>query len=176
MQSRERKLLAVSAVLFISMAGLLGAQRLIDWQKSLERQERNVELQEIEAEALLAEAPLWETRSEWMDAKQPKAANALEANRELDYLVNQAKEAGLTVDSQQLQEPVKTEWYYQTGATLVVRGKLPSVFRWMYGMLSPTEFRIVPFIKVTPDKDDPAQVMVAVQFWRRYAPEFTQGQ
>ncbi|TLD70126.1 hypothetical protein FEM03_13085 [Phragmitibacter flavus] len=170
MQRNERRLLIASGTIASVFALLLVSQRLINWQKNLDRREREIELLQMEADALLADAPAWEARARWLSQTQPVASDELEANKELDHIVSLAKREGLVVQSQQLQEPLKTDYFLQIGVTLSVKGQVPAVFRWMHTLLTPSEFRIVPALKVIPDKEDPAQVVAQVQFWRRYSP------
>jgi hypothetical protein len=91
----------------------------------------------------------------------------------LESLLVKAQAAGVSVVNKQFQEQVKNEFYQQAGVTLTVKGDLSNVFRWIYSAQSPSEFRVVPYLKVTPDKDDPAKVVCAVQFWRWYQPTKT---
>jgi hypothetical protein len=170
MQRNERRLLIAAAAIASVFAVMLTAQKLIHWQKNLDRREREIELLQMEAEALLADAPEWEARARWLTQTQPVASDELEANKELDHIVALAKREGLVVQSQQLQEPMKTDFFLQIGVNLTVKGRVPAVFRWMHTLLAPTEFRFVPALKINPDKDDPAQVVAQVQFWRRYSP------
>ncbi len=102
---------------------------------------------------------------------QPVAQNDLDADNELfESLLAKAQAAGVSVVTKQFQEQVKTEFFQQAGVTLTVKGDLSNVFRWIYSVLSPGDFRVVPYLKITPDKDDAAKVVCAVQFWRWYQP------
>lgn len=172
MQRNEKRLMIAAGTVAGALGLLLTSQQLINWKENLDRRERQAELLQIEADALLADAPSWEARSSWITSTQPVATDALEANKELDHIVSLAKREGLVVQSQQLQEPERTDYFLQIGIRLTVKGQLPAVFRWMHILLIPSEFRYVPAIKIVPDKDNPSLVVTQVEFWRRYAPTF----
>lgn len=172
MQPNEKRLVIACVSIATVLGLLLLTQQLIQWQKRLDRQERQIELMQLEADTLLADAPLWHERSDWLSQTQPVASDELEANKELDHIVGLARQEGLTILSQQLQEPVRNDHYLQIGVSLSVKGELSALFRWMHILLVPTEFRFAPVLKVTPDKQDPTMVVAQIQFWRRYAPTF----
>ncbi|TLD71296.1 hypothetical protein FEM03_07130 [Phragmitibacter flavus] len=170
MKSNERRLLMVAGMLFTLVVALVLSQRLMNWQEQIERRKHDLELMQFETESMLAEAPEWLEKHQWVTNSQPVAnEGALEANAELDTIVKNAKQLGLTVQSQQLQETTNTEYYQQFGVTLAVKGDLEKVVTWMHGLLAPSQFRVVPSVRVVPDKESPSEVVVMIEFWRWYA-------
>jgi hypothetical protein len=171
MKPGERRLLILFLAMLSVMGGLIMSKHFLGWQRSLATREIAVKQEQGEADALLKEAPLWRSRGVWLAAHQPIAKSELEADNELfEALVKNALTAGVSIVNKQYQEPVKNEFYHQRGVTLTVKGELASVFQWIYSAQSPVDFRVVPFLKITPDKDDLSKVVCAVQFWRWYQP------
>lgn len=170
MKRNELRLVVVAGVIFTLVATLICSQRFLNWQRQLERREHEAALQQLEMSSILEDAPAWREKRHWVSKTQPVAhEGALEANAELDTVVKEAKELGLTVQSQQLQETVQTNYYQQFGVTLTVKGDLEKIVTWMHGLLAPTQFRVVPSVRIMPDKETPSEVIVTVQFWRWYA-------
>ncbi|MEI6536381.1 MAG: hypothetical protein WCN98_13625 [Verrucomicrobiaceae bacterium] len=169
MKSNEKRLLIMSLILFATIGGLILSKRFLSWQRALVTREQAVSLERTEADTLLKEAPLWRARGEWLVQHQPVAKSELDADNELfETLVKNALTDGVTIVNKQFLEPVKNEFYHQRGVTLTVKGDLASVFHWIYSVQSPTEFRVVPYLKITPDKDDLTKVDCSVKFWRWY--------
>jgi hypothetical protein len=171
MKDSEKRLLILSFGLLAVIGGLVLSQKLQAWQRSIAMRETALAAERTETAALLAEAPEWKERGDWLAKHQPVALNDLDADKDLfETLLTKAQAAGIDVVTKQYQEQVKTEFFQQAGVTLTVKGDLANVFRWIYSVLSPEDFRVVPYLKITPDKDDAAKVVCAVQFWRWYQP------
>lgn len=171
MKTNEKRLILVSLALAAGLGGLLLSRHLGDWRRSQQQREERLRLARTEADALLAEATLWKARGAWLDSHQPAMKSDLDADNILfESLLVKAQSAGVEVVTKQYQEPVKTERYHQAGVTLTVKGELPSVFQWIWSVQAPAEFCVVPLMTVKPDKDDPAKITCAIQFWRWYQP------
>jgi hypothetical protein len=173
MTASERRLLMILCLLAVLAGSMVGAQQLLAWQKRLDRGESRAELLQLEADLLLAEAADWKARATWLQQTQPAMKDALEANEELARAEEQARNRNLEPLSKQLLEPESTAQYRQTGFSMTVRGALPDVLGWLHGMQSPADFRVIPSLKVVPDKDDPALVTATVHFWRWYQPSLS---
>lgn len=176
MKDSEKRLLILTIGLLTVIVGLILSQRLMSWQRAITIQEQALAAERADSDALLDEAPDWKERGEWLALHQPVAKNDLDADNELfDTLLAKAQASGVSVVTKQYQEQVKNEYYQQAGVTLTVKGDLPSVFRWIYSVLSPEDFRVVPYLKLIPDKEDATKVVCAVQFWRWYQPAATKS-
>ncbi len=171
MKASERRLLMLFVALAVLLSGVVGVRLLLGWQKRLERRERDVELADAEANALMAEAPVWHDRGNWLAQSLPVMTTELEANQGLlDVLQNTAHEAGLEIKKTQIEAVEQTDNCRRFGVSLGVKGALPALMRWIHGRLNPGAFYEVPSLRITPDKDDPAKVFAQVRFWRCYAP------
>ena len=174
MKDNERRLLILSLGLMAVIGGIILTQKLRSWQRALGTQRSAVAAERVDSDALLEEAPLWKERGEWLGAHQPVMSDPQVADTELlESLLVKAQAAGVSVVNKQFQEQVKNEFYQQVGVTLTVKGDLSNIFRWIHSAQSPSDFRVVPYLKITPDKDDAAKVVCAVQFWRWYQPTAT---
>jgi len=174
MKASERRLIMILVVLAAVCGGAVLSQRLLRLQHGIERREQTLDLRQMEAQALLAETDLWQQRLDWLQTSQPSMTGENEASQELlESLLTSAAAQGLVVQKKQLQEPVSAKFYREVGVTLTVKGALPSVFRWMHQILSPSSFCVVTELKVVPDSADPASVVAIIHFSRLHAPVIT---
>lgn len=171
MKASERRLLVVLGVLAAICGGAILSQRLLQKQHAVERREQSLELRKMEAEALMAEADKWKQRLDWLQTTQPSMTSENQASEDLlEALVSAASTESLTVQKKQLHEPVTSAFYREVGVTLTVTGPLPSVFRWMHGLLAPQNFRVVSGLKITPDTAEPSNVVAIVRISQLHAP------
>ncbi|MEZ0389439.1 MAG: GspMb/PilO family protein [Verrucomicrobium sp.] len=170
MRPSERRLVIIFCAMLIFVAGLIGSQQLLSWQRALKSGEDKADLARMESEILMAQSADWNARADWINQTQPTLKDALEANQELSRAEDLARERGLETINKQLLEPEKTDVFQQIGFTMTVKGQLPEVFRWLHRMQSPADFRVIPSLKVAPDKQDANLVVATVQFWRWYQP------
>ncbi len=171
MKQNEKRLLMLFLVMLSIIGGLILTKRFQSWQRSLVTRELAVQTGRSEADELMKNAPAWKSRGEWLTKHQPVVKSDLDADNDLfEALLKNALISGVTIVNKQYQEPVKNEFYNQRGVTLTVKGDLARVFQWIYSLQSPSEFRVVPWLKISPDKDDPKIVVCSVQFWRWYQP------
>lgn len=176
MKASERRLAFVALLMVAIIAGLVLAKNFLAWQHSLDSNEDALAAESDESKFLLKEMPLWSARGQWLTKTQPVEKSDLEAENEtLTLLVDKAKAQGLSVEKQEYLEQVKNEYYHQHGVTLTVKGELPNVFRWIYSVQSPAEFRVVPQMRIVPDPKEPSKVDCTIQFWHWYQPALAQG-
>ncbi len=174
MKASERRLIAILAVLAAICGGAIMAQKLLNRQHSLDRQQQTLDLQQMEATAMLAESDLWKARLDWLKANQPSMTSETVATEKLlDEMLDSAAKNKLTVQKRQLHESNKQPFYSEVGVTLTVMGDLPDVFRWLHSLLSPESFRLVSQLKIAPDAKDNSKVDVTVRINRRHAPVIT---
>ena len=177
MKASERRLIMMLVVLAAVCGGAILSQRLLRLQHGIERREQSLELKRTESNAVLAEASLWKQRLTWLQTSQPPMKSENEASQKLlEDLLSSAAAKGLTVQKQQLHEPVSAQFYREVGVTLTVKGALPAVFRWMHQVLSPESFCMVAGLKVVPDSADPAGVIATIHFSRLYGPELASAE
>lgn len=171
MSSSERRLLGIFLGLVAGLGGYLLAAQFRSWQHRIERRERDVELRQMEAATLLAEAGRWRACAEWLGQAQPAAQSDLEAEQGLlDTLSQSATSAGLEIKQTKIEPKQTTDHYRQFGAMLTVRGEVPALFRWLHNLQQPSAFYVVPSLTITPDKEEPTKVNATVQIWRWYLP------
>jgi hypothetical protein len=169
MRASERRLLGV----FLALGGLIGTvlvvQQIRGWQHRLDRRERDVELAQMESRTLLAEAPMWMAKEEWLTQVQPAAESELQANEGLlEQLRNTATGVGLEISKTQIEATQQTDHYRQFGVSLLLKGDLPLLMRWVHGLLGPDTFYVMPQLRISPDKEDPTKVTALVRVWRWY--------
>jgi hypothetical protein len=171
MKASERRMLIVLGAVAALCGGAILSQRLLQMQHGVERKENGLRLRQMEADALLAEADLWQQRLAWLDANQPEMASENQASESLlDALLKSAAKHSLTVQKQQLHESVAGAFHNDVGVTLTVRGTFSAVFRWMHEIQSPDAFCSVPQLQMTADNADPALVIAKVRFRRLMVP------
>lgn len=171
MKASERRMLIVLGVVGSLCGGAILSQRLLQMQHGVERKENGLRLRQMETDALLAEADLWQQRLAWLDASQPAMASENQASESLlEALLTSAGKHSLQVQKQQLHESVVGPFHHDVGVTLTVRGPFSAVFRWMHEIQSPESFCSVPQLQMTADNADPALVIAKVRFRRLMVP------
>jgi hypothetical protein len=176
MKASERRLALLALGVMAIIAGLVLSKYFMAWQRTLDSNEAAVVAESDDAKFLLKEMPLWNARGQWLTKTMPVEKSNLEAETEtLTELVDKAKAQGLSVEQQQYQEQQKNEYFNQHGVVMTVKGELPNVFRWIYSVQSPADFRVVPQMRIVPDKQDPSKVDCTIQFWHWYQPTIAQG-
>ncbi len=169
MKESEKRLLFLAGGVAAGIVGLILSKGLLNRQHELERNEAALTAELEESKSLLLERPLWNAREAWLNKNQPVAKSDSDADTEaFQQLVAKAESSGLKVEKKQYKEPSKNEYYHQFEDQFTVKGNLPDVFRWIYSVQSPKDFRVVPKMKITPDKEDPTQVVCDIYFWRWY--------
>lgn len=172
MSENERRLLTLFLALIAVLGGALGVQQFRNWQHRIERREHDVELKQLEATTLLAEAERWQACGEWLAQVQPEAKSDLEAEQGLlDSLRSSASSAGLETKQTKPEPKQTTPYYRQFSVTLTLKGEVESLFRWLHELQQPTTFYVVPNLTISPDKEDPTKVTATVQIMRWYTPE-----
>lgn len=175
MKASELRLLMILGVLAALCGGALLSQRLLRQQHAIERREQALELRQMEMQSMLTEVEMWRQRLNWLQETQPAMTSENQASEQLlETLLAAAAANGLTVQKKQLHEPVTAAFYREVGVTLTIRGPLPSVFRWMHGLLAPASFRVVPQVKITPDAANPADVVAVLHISQLHAPAVAQ--
>jgi len=174
MKTNERRLLLLALAVVAIMGGIIMAKQFRSWQQSLTMREETLGHERDLSEAILQETAMWDARDAWITQHQPVAKDNLQADEEsFKPLEQKARDLGLTIEHSQYLEHTVSPFWHQAGASMTVSGPLPTVFRWIYSVQSPTDFRVVPSLKITPVKDHPEQVTCIVQFWRWYQPMVT---
>lgn len=171
MKPSEQKLLVILITVLAIGGGVIGSSSLLAWQHRLDAAERKAELDQMESAALLARAEEFAARSKWLEVHQPVAASDREADELVQHeVIDRATASGIEVKNWQFVEPTVNESCLQAGVSMIVRGELAGVFRWLCAVQAPEKFFVVPDIKITPDKDDPGKVVCALQVLRWYRP------
>ncbi len=174
MKASERRLIAILALLAAVCGGAILSQSLLRKQRELERRGQTLELRQMEASAMLAEADLWKARLEWLRSNQPAMSSESQATQALlDEMQAAAAKHNLVVQKKTLHEATHQPFYNEVGVTLVMQGELPDFFRWLHGMLSPDSFRMVSSLKITPDAQDKAKIIYTVRLNRRHSTALT---
>ena len=172
MKASEKRLLLIFTALLAVIGGFMLSGQLQSWDHLIDRQARALDLEKMEADALLQQAVMWRQKQEWLLKNQPHAESDFDADEGLTKTLNtKAMELGLEiVKPAQPLTPIKTAFASEHGVAMTVKGDLPAVFRWIYSVQSPSEFRVVSSVKVTPNKDDAAKADCVIEFWRWYRP------
>lgn len=172
MKPSEVRLLSLLGALAALCGGAIMSQSLLNKQRDLSRRAQALELKQMEANGVLAEAELWKARYEWLLAHQPAMTSGSQASQELlDELQEAASQHNLVVQKKQLHEATRHTYYHEVGVTLTLQGDIPDFFRWLHSMLSPESFRMVSLLKIVPDTQDKSKIVFTVRMNRRHAPE-----
>ena len=167
--SEKRLLFALLGMLFLG-AVVIGSDYYFDQRDLLLAEKANLETEWVEIEALFEEKEIWEMRATWLAEHQP----AFTSTEQIDQAIYQEalaeKADGIVASKQTLLPTLTTPEYVQAGVSLSASGELADVFRWIYDLNRPEDFRVIRNLKVQPDKETPENIVATFELLRWYAP------
>ncbi|MBK8091475.1 MAG: hypothetical protein IPK32_05655 [Verrucomicrobiaceae bacterium] len=171
MKPSEKRLIMLLLVLVALFATGFTTMRMLAWQRGLEKRERSQTMRREETQQLLAEAPMWEQKLQWLRKVQPPMKNVNTANSELDLLLNESlRKHGLQTDVREFVEDVKSDHFHQVGVTVRVNSEIKPLLNWMHELLAPDSFYFISKFTLTPMPEDNAKVSAELHVTRLYAP------
>lgn len=170
MKASEKRLLIALLTMLLLGGVVIASDFYFDRRDLLVNERARLEEEWIVIETLFEEKELWEARAAWLEQTQPPFVSA-EAIEQDIYQQALAKEAeGVTTSRQSLMPTITTPDYVQAGVSLTAAGELSDVFRWLYDLNRPDEFRVIRNLKVAPDKENAGDVVAQFELLRWYAP------
>lgn len=162
MSPREKKLLiffAAAGFLVINFLAYSWYGRLkIDYRAKLD--EATVALER--AEMLRASSELVVEQMEWLAEHEPEPMAYQDAQAALqEFVQQQARAAGLTIkpNTQRLLDVDDTgTHYHRARIQLEVTGQEQALYKWLYQIKSPEQFRATTRILVNPNREDEALI------------------
>ncbi len=125
-------------------------------------------------EVLLTDQPYWEKRLNWVNAHMPFTDSLGKSQGQLlEYLQTSSRDSELSITSQTLLEPLKTQTPDQpneVAVTVRVRGDQEKMLRWLLTLQSPEKFQAVKAIDLELDsrsreKTPQAQCNLTIARW-----------
>jgi hypothetical protein len=170
MNTREQRLMIGLLVLLLGGIAYLGFDQLAAWKKRLESRNRELAVVKAEAEELLAQEKLWQSRSEWLGKSQSPFENRKDAELALIKLIqDSAAQNEVTILKNQPTEPVELEDMVASTMLVEIKADLDKALRWLHQIQQPSAFLSIPGLRILPDQEDTAQVTISinVQKWFR---------
>ena len=170
MNTREQRLMIGLLVLLLGGIAYLGFDQLAAWKKRLESRDRELAIVKAEAEELLAQEKLWQSRSEWLGKSQSPFENRKDAELDLIKLIqDSAAQNEVTILKNQPTEPVELENMVASTMLVEIKADLDKALRWLHQIQQPSAFLSIPGLRILPDQEDTAQVTISinVQKWFR---------
>jgi hypothetical protein len=170
MKTSEKRLLLI--MLGIALLGglVVGSGMYFDKRDELKALQTGLISEWDEIQALFEQRETWEMRSNWLEANQPKFTSPEKAAGEIFEEAQAGGVEGVEATKQVFVDPEETPYYIQAGVSLMAKGELPKVMRWIYDLSRPEAFRIVRNLKIVPDKETPENVIATFELLRWYAP------
>lgn len=170
MKASEKRLLFALLAMLLLGGVVIASDFYFDRRDLLLNERRRLEEEWIVIETLFEEKELWEARAEWLDRSQPAFTSSEQVEQAI-YQEALAKDAeGVTTSKQALMPTLTTPDFVQAGVSLNATGELSDVFRWLYELNRPEEFRVIRNLKVAPDKEAPEKIIAQFELLRWYAP------
>jgi hypothetical protein len=155
LKKSERILLTVFGAALFALVNFVIYQKASAFLQTAQDEYEQVELLKLESDSLMAEKPLWDERTAWMDQNQPFYENGNIAETALLGDVNQlAADNNLVVDRQVIGDRNVTPHYHQVEVSFDVTGLLGNILRWLHAVQQPGKFRAVTFCELKPEKND----------------------
>jgi hypothetical protein len=170
MKASEQRLVMILLLLVAVFGSGFMSMRMVNWQRALEKKERSLAMRKQETQQLLAESTVWEAKLAWLRTAQPVMSSVNKANSELvKTLAEQAKKHDVTIENNQVQEPVETPHFHQVGETLLVKAEVKALFQWLHELLAPESFYLVSHLTITPLPEEPKKITAQVHVTRLYS-------
>jgi hypothetical protein len=130
----------------------------------------NAREQRAEMRRWLGEEEIWSQRGAWLKEHQPQAQSVSQASAELvAELQNTAREAGITLQEQELSEGVQSPASVEVGARVRGTGTLQAICQWMTTLQQPGKFRLVNNFVLKSDPE-PGKIQLQMRVIQRFAP------
>jgi hypothetical protein len=121
--------------------------------------------------AAAGDAPFWQERQKWLDAKMPVMGDAGKAHSSfLEHLQNSARERGLAVASPVLLKHEGGPHHRELPVSLQVTGPDNAVFRWLVDLQSPEKFQLIKYLLLTSSSGKPARMTCNITVSRLFKP------
>lgn len=173
----ERRLATVLGIVVFLAANVVGYFVIDGMMKGLAAQKSQLDLRLRELQESKDKAVEADVKSTWMDAHFKTYPNDEFRETYLDSLVNSDLTAGLDVELSKpsvLQTDTTGEFCVRSRFRVTVKGPWNDVYKFIYRLQKPEEFRFVPQITMTPKKaesDDSVQVvevqLTIEKWWQR---------
>ncbi len=119
-------------------------------------------------ETYFEEREMWNSRSTWLEVNQPTFEETTEIEQSLYQEALAADNDRIETSNLDLRPTVVEANYTQSSVTLVAKGTLEDVFRWLHSLTRPEDFRVIRNMKVTPDKEVEGKIMCQFELLRWY--------
>ena len=174
LNSNERRLLTAFGIVIFIAANVMGYLLYSDLRKNMDRQEKELTVKLRELQNAKTQADEATVKEEWL-ATHFKTYSSDEARETyLDSLVNGDLTAGLDVElskARVLPTDFTGVYCVRSRFAVNVKGEWGDIFKFLYRLQKPDEFRFVPRISMTPKKaesDDSIQIVemqVEIEKW-----------
>lgn len=168
LSSREKKLV----FLIFGLLFIFGNVIALSWWRGelddLKKEQHDLDLALIEAEALYGERSEWENRQDWLDSAIASFPGREAADAELLKLVEtSARQVGVVLGSAELLEPPgeDEEYFARSGVSVRASGTLSQLAKWIHGFQEPKDFRSLTNFEFENDGKDPGMVHCRFQCW-----------
>ncbi len=169
--SSEKFLMALCLAV-LAVVGLFFTAR--DFQaRRLAAEERiaDLEPQLAAAGAAAADAPFWQAREAWLEQVLPSSTDPGSSHsRFLEELQESAHERGLTIGAPVLLKPEAGKQATEYAVTLQVSGPDNAVLRWLCGLQSPENPRLIKYLLLAPQTTQPPRMSGTVTVAKLFKP------
>ena len=151
----EKFLLGVLALIAVGGAVFFGGSALLDHQRLLERQEKSLHADQLEAMVDLQEEPLWTKRAQWLAAHQPAVGDAGTTQAEMLHVIVQgARDHHLEIADQNLGPLTHGPGGARVSAALKIKGSMEALSRWLAELQQPSQLYAVDSFSLKADADE----------------------
>lgn len=155
LKPNEKKLLIALGITGFLMLNFLGWGWISRSMLVLERKVVALESREKSLNFWKTQAAEAESRRDWIERNLKTYRDEADRETYLDaFIRGQAQELGLELRKNQPQEPRVTERFVKSRYTAEVSGPWPAVYKFIYQLQQPGEFRFVPRLQVTSRKGE----------------------
>lgn len=175
MSSRERNLLILLVTMAFLAVNFLGYKMWYAPKLALMRADKQAAEDIAESnEVTGSHLDTFETEIRWLSDHEPKPSSLGQMKARIQQLAeNEAKRAQLKIKDEDFGDDVIDPGlnYHRARYDIEVNGSEASIHRWLDRLHKPSEFRVVTFIRLKPQRDDPTRADCKIFLDQWFVPE-----
>lgn len=170
MKPREKVILILFILTLLGSALAIGSDLYRKSRQVILEEKWQIELELAEMETLVAEASLWESRSNWLRANQPKFESRDAVDNHI-FSIIKSSPPEVEVSKISLIAGDSSDHWIQAGVQVTAKSTLKSMFQWIHRLQSPDNFFVVEYLRVLPDPKELDRIICEFKLVRWYAPQ-----
>lgn len=171
LSQREKVLSAIVGGAVLIFLNLFLINYFLKNNNSLRASLANKQAQLSALQTVLRDAPMWQQRSDWLKANQPRLDNAESASVQLiEQITATARKHTILLDSPQPTQAVHNPDYTSVPVKIGAKGAWENMVDFLYELQGPEKFIVLESATLTKDPQDQTQMQASLSIAKWYTP------